>query len=122
MKKDQTNPANVWDRIEAEKRRDKMIRRVSVAAWVITGVMLLFFTVIIGTQAYMMFKSFGVGVVSGMAVMGALWPLVAVLGSVSLLIAVLSTIAVFLRLRTASLHEIQLRLAALEQMMMTKDA
>ena len=90
----------VWEAIENERRRDRLIRRVSITAWSIT----FFFVAILA-------------VLVCMQVVDAAMPLVIVLGLLSVLVATLSTIGIFLRLRTASLTEIQLRLAALEDML-----
>ena len=113
-----TQTKDVWARIEAEKRRDRMVRRISIIAWTITSVILLVFTVMVGIDVAEKLTLLEVGVISKEAVVSAVMPLVAVLGSVSLLIAVLSTVGVFLCLRTASLSEIQLRLAALEEVLL----
>jgi hypothetical protein len=110
----------MWDIIEAEKRRDRTVRRISIVAWTVTAVLLLAFAAMIGFEVALTLKQLRVGVVSSQAVISALMPLVAVVGTVSLLIAVLGTIGVFLRLRTASLSEIQLRLAALEEVLLAK--
>jgi hypothetical protein len=107
---------NVWDLIDAEKRRDRLIRRVSVAAWSVTMAVLLVFAGIIGRQVADTMRRVDVGVAPSGAVWDVLLPFVAVVGAVSLVIAVLATVGVFLRLRTASLNEIQVRLAALEQL------
>jgi len=106
----------VWSVIEREKKRDKLVRRVSVAAWSVTGGAVLAFGAVTGMQVWRMIGHVLEGVAPWLVVFDALVPFVAVVGTLSLLIAVLSTIGVFLRLRTASLSEIQLRLAGLEEM------
>jgi hypothetical protein len=107
-----------WERIEEERRRDRLVRRVSYIAWGVTLAVLLVFTTIVALKFVHTLELQRIGAVSGQTVVATIMPLVAVVGSVSLLIAILSTVGVFLRLRTASLSEIQLRLAALEDMLL----
>jgi hypothetical protein len=109
-----------WAGIEDEKRRDRFLRRVCVAAWSVTFAITLAFTVMTGLQVYQMLRMFGVGAMPFLAVVGAATPLVIVLGFLALLIATLSTVGIFLRFRTASLAEIQLRLAALEDVLVSR--
>ncbi|MFQ5572162.1 MAG: hypothetical protein ACE5G0_20990 [Rhodothermales bacterium] len=116
----QSKQEDVWTRIETEKRRDRLVRRISIVSWTVTFAILVVFTAMIGVEVSRTLDRLQVGVVGPEAVISALMPLIAVVGTVSLLIAVLSTVGVFLRLRTASLHEIQLRLAALEEMLLTR--
>jgi predicted neutral ceramidase superfamily lipid hydrolase len=106
-----------WTMIEDEKRRDRFLRRVSITAWSVTFIIVLFIGVMIGMQVSQMMKAVAVGAAPPTAVFWSAMPLVIILGVLSLLIATLSTVGVFLRLRTASLAEIQLRLAALEEML-----
>lgn len=111
-----TASGGVWDAIESEKKRDQFIRKVSVVAWTITGVLALGLTILVGIQVYELTRGAFAGVVPWMSVAGVAMPFVIALGMLSVLIATVSTIGVFVRMRTASLHEIQLRLAALEDM------
>src|SRR5215213_4025099 len=111
-----------WAMIETERRRDRFIRRVSVAAWTVTFAIALVFTAAIGLQVAQFWRMAAVGAVPWVTVIGSAVPLAVVLGFLSLLIATLSTIGIFLRHRTASLTEIQLRLAALEEMLMRQGA
>ena len=103
--------------IDRERRRDRWVRRVSVAAWTLTFVVFIGFAAITANRVAVTMRQVDVGMAPAGAVWDALMPLIAVVGTVSLLVAVLSTVGIFLRLRTASLHEIQLRLAALESML-----
>jgi membrane-bound acyltransferase YfiQ involved in biofilm formation len=112
-----TASEKAWTLIEQEKRRDRLLRVVSVTAWAITFVIVLLFAIMIGLQVAEMWKSFHDGMLPRWAVVSSAMPLVIVLGFLSVLIATLTTIGIFLRLRTASLTEIQLRLAALEDML-----
>lgn len=107
-----------WARIEEEKRRDRFIRRVSIAAWSATFVIVVLVTAATVIQ-YLALRPVmgGITGVTGMgaaALVGLMMPLLIGLGVLSVLIATLATVGQFLRLRTASLVEIQLRLAALE--------
>lgn len=111
-----------WAAIEAEKRRDRLLRRVSTGAWVTTLVILVGYGILTGLQVYEMFRASLVGMVPFATVVGMATPFIIVLGAVSLLVATMATIGVFLRLRTASLNEIQLRLAALEEMIVNRSA
>ena len=114
----QVSPASerVWSVIEREKRRDKLVRRVSVTAWSVTGGAVLAFGAVSAVEVWHMVQLVGEGVAPWSVVFQRAIPFVAVIGALSLLIAVLSSVGVFLRLRTASLSEIQLRLAGLEEM------
>ena len=105
-----------WALIENEKRRDRFIRRVSIAAWTATFVIVLVIAILTTISVVEMAKAQMAGAVPWVAVMAAAMPLVDVLWKLSLLVATFSSIAIFLRLRTASLAEIQLRLATLEEM------
>jgi hypothetical protein len=105
-----------WDAIDKEKRRDRLLRRVSVTAWGVTIGLVILLGALVSTQVITLARGAMVGALPWMAVAGAAMPFVIVLGILSVLIATLSTVGVFLRLRTASLGEIQLRLAALEEM------
>jgi flagellar biosynthesis protein FliR len=117
MSKETTSASsNVWDAIEAERRRDRLLRRVAVSAWIITLVFVIALAVLVSFQVAQMARAAMVGAVPWMSVMGVAMPLIIVLGLLSVLVASLSTIGMFLRMRTASLTEIQLRLAALETM------
>lgn len=107
---------DVWKMIDADKRRDRFVRRVSIGAWSVTLVVLMVFAGIVGGQVADTMRRVDVGVAPSGAVWEALLPLVAVVGAISLIVAVLATVGIFLRLRTASLNEIQLRLATLEQL------
>jgi hypothetical protein len=112
-----------WAMIDQEKRRDRFLRRINIAAWTVTFLVVTFLGVIsiwqmIGLMRSPVFGGGGIFPIS--AFFGALYPLLIVLGGLSVLIATLSTIGIFLRLRTASLIEIQLRLAALEELLARK--
>ncbi len=106
-----------WSAIEREKRRDRMVRRLSIVAWSTTFVVLLIFAAIMLQRIVLVQQRVAIGFAPPQAAYDAALPLVAVFGVLSLLVATLSTIGIFLRLRTASLSEIQLRLANLEDMM-----
>lgn len=106
-----------WDAIDAEKRRDRFLRRVNFVAWGVVCAIALLYAIAIGVIVVWAIKRSAVGAGSVLDVLPMLLPLVQVIGLVCLLIAVLTTIGIFLRLRTASLAEIQLRLAALERML-----
>jgi hypothetical protein len=111
---------SAWDAIEDEKRRDRFIRKVSVVAWSITGLLALLLAILNATQVYALARGAIAGAVPWMSVAGAAMPFVIALGKLAVLIATVSTIGVFVRLRTSSLHEIQLRLAALEEMLASR--
>ena len=114
----QLSPASerVWSVIEREKRRDKLVRRVSVAAWSVTGGAVLAYGGTTAVQVWQMVKLAMEGIAPWSEVYALTIPFVSVVGLLALLIAVLSTVGIFLRLRTASLSEIQMRLAGLEEM------
>lgn len=113
---------DVWAMIDADKRRDRRVKQVSVVAWSVTLLVLLFFAAVVSMQVAQTMRRVELGLASSGAVWEAVLPLVAVVGGLSLVVAVLSTVGVFLRLRTASLHEVQLRLAALEELLTDQPA
>jgi hypothetical protein len=110
----------VWSAIDREKRRDSLLRKVSIGAWGITFALLLVYGAMVASKVSWLQNLADVGVVQQQDVFNATIPLIAAVGTVMLLIATLSTIGVFLRMRTATLSEIQLRLAALESMLASK--
>lgn len=110
----------IWEAIENDKRRDRVVRKIAVIAWSITLALVLLLGALVGMQVAELAKGAMVGAVPWMAVFGVAMPFVIVLGILSVLIATLSTVGVFLRMRTASLAEIQLRLAALEGMITSR--
>jgi hypothetical protein len=114
--------AKVWERIDAEKRRDRMIKRVSISAWTVTMVLVLALLGLELASALQMARAAMVGAVPWMTVLGSAFPGLIILGVLSVLIATLSTVAMFFRLRTATLDEIQLRLASLEEMIVNRTA
>ncbi|MDE3153405.1 MAG: hypothetical protein KGL93_14260 [Gemmatimonadota bacterium] len=107
----------VWSTIEQNKRTDRFIRRVGIAAWSATLIAVLGYAIIVGFQVSAMIKLMAVGGARGIAVGAAITPIVVVVGLLALLIAVLATIGSFVRMRTTNLAEIQLRLAALEELL-----
>lgn len=109
--------SKAWEAIESERRRDRLIRRVSITAWTITFLLVCVLAVMVCMQVVPLARGAAVGALPWISVIGAAMPLIIVLGTLSVLVATLSTIGIFLRLRTASLSEIQLRLAALEAML-----
>jgi hypothetical protein len=120
MTKPTAGSDGTWALIENEKRRDRFIRRVNIAAWSTTFGLVLLIAVLVGFQVVAMTKAGMLGAVPWMTVIASAMPLVDVLWKLSLLVAALSTVGIFLRLRTASLVEIQLRLAALEEMLASR--
>ncbi|UCD24297.1 MAG: hypothetical protein JSW51_14960 [Gemmatimonadota bacterium] len=106
----------VWAVIEREKRRDRLVRRVSIIAWSVTGGAVLAFGGVTAVHVWRLVQFVNEGVAPWQVVVDRVMPFIAVIGVLGLLIAVLSTVGIFLRLRTASLSEIQLRLAGLEEM------
>ena len=106
----------VWAVVEREKRRDRLVRRVSIAAWSVTGGTVLIFGAVRAYEVWRLVQLVQEDVAVWVVVVDRVMPLVAVIGVLGLLIAILSTVGIFLRLRTASLSEIQLRLASLEEM------
>ena len=111
-----TQPAkeDVWAIIESERKRDRLVRRLSVGAWAVTLCVMLVFAVIIGAEVVHTLDLVGLGTATLGDVVDNLIPLLGVVGVTSLLLALVSTAAVLLRFRTASLGDIQLRLASLE--------
>jgi len=100
--------------MENERKRDRLIRRVSGTAWIVTLSIMFVFAGIVGVEVLHTLERVGLGVATNGDVVGALVPLLAVVGTTSLLLALVSTAAVFLRFRTASLADLQLRLVSLE--------
>jgi len=112
---------NVREIIEGERRRDRLVRRVSAGAWAVTLAVMLVFAWIVGSEVARTVRMARAGVASQQAVWDALLPLLGVVGATSLLLALVSTVGVFLRFRTASLADIQVRLASLEAALTTEN-
>jgi hypothetical protein len=112
-----SSTASAWDLIDAEKRRDRFLRRVSTVAWTVTFVIAGLFAILTGLSVAQMVKGVLTGGLPWMTALGVAIPFFTVLLTISVLVAALSTVGIFLRLRTATLTEIQLRLAALEEML-----
>jgi uncharacterized BrkB/YihY/UPF0761 family membrane protein len=117
---DSSDGNKLWAAIDDEKRRDRFIRRISIAAWSVTLLLILLLAILVCISEAQMVKAVLAGELPWMTVLGVAMPLIIVLGIVSLLIATLSTVGVFLRMRTTTLGEIQLRLAALEQILASR--
>ena|SRR5687768_7675969 len=111
---------DAWALIEVEKRRDRLIRRVCVAAWAVTFGIVLLFAAFAAVQVAQFVGPASRGEVPWAIVFGSAMPFIIALWTLSLLVATLATIGVFLRFRTSSLTEIQLRLAALEDMLASR--
>lgn len=109
--------ADRWPAIERERRRDRLVRRLCIAAWSVTFGLVLVLGVIVAMSVAHAMRAAQVGVLPWTAVFDLAMPFILVLGVVFLLIATLCTVGVFLRMRTTTLGEIQLRLAALERML-----
>lgn len=109
--------SRAWSRIEAEQRSDRLFRRLTIAGWSATGlvVLLLVSFGVIQLRAAMRFLEVGASNL-GMVIGGTI-PIVLAVGAFCALGATLATIGLFLRMRSASMHEIQLRLAALEDLL-----
>jgi hypothetical protein len=107
----------VWELMEGEKKRDRMLQRIGMTGWVITLVALLFTAVGIGINVAWALGAYQAEQVGMSVIFREAMPLVWVVGAVSLLIAVLSTVGMFFRQRAASLEEIRLRIAAMEDML-----
>jgi hypothetical protein len=108
--------------IEGEKKRDRLVRRVSLIAWIVTLTVMLLFAWIVGVDVAQTIARVRMGAAVTTSVLNALIPLLAVVGTTSLLLALVSTAGIFLRSRTASLADIQLRLATLEAMLSEEDS
>jgi hypothetical protein len=111
------SPTVLMDR---EHRRDRFIRRVCIAAWSVTFVLVLLLGGVFAVGLAHMWRLVQVGGAGWLMVLGVAEPFIIVLGVISVLIATLATVGMFMRSRTASLVEIQYRLAALEQMLATR--
>ena len=106
---------NIWEKIEAEERTDRLIRKLSKIAWAATLLFVVIYAVITAIEFFKFLRLYNVGAVSIDQLMSVLMPFILIIGGIFLIIAILSTIGVFLRLRTSSLSEIQLRLSRLEE-------
>lgn len=113
----QDQKERIWDLMEAEKRRDRLLQRISTGAWIVTFLALLFMAVEVGVRVYWGIRAAMRGAIGAPEVLHQAMPLIWVIGGISLLVAVFSTAGVFLRLRVASLGEIRLRLAAVEELL-----
>jgi uncharacterized membrane protein (DUF485 family) len=110
--------AQVWSLIEKEKKRDRVIRRISRVAWGGTLIMLLVFLAFTLYDLSHHVSLYRLGLIPYERVLNTVVPFAIILGSLSLVVAILSTVGVFLRLRTTSLMEVQQRLVNLEQMIL----
>jgi len=81
-----------WEAIENERRRDRLIRRVSVVSWTITFLLVCVLGVVVCMQVIQLARGAAVGAVPWISVLGAAMPLIIVLGTLSVLVATLSTI------------------------------
>jgi hypothetical protein len=113
---------SVWTAIEKEKRRDRTLRTIGVAAWGLTFLVVLVFAAIMVLQIMEIQRMVEIGMAPQRSVYLTALPLIGVVGVLSVLIATLATIGIFFRMRTASLIEIQQRLAALEAALTRPDA
>jgi hypothetical protein len=111
---------DAWALIEVEKRRDRLIRRVCIAAWAVTVGIVLLFAAFSAVQVAQFVGPAARGDLPWAIVFGSAMPFIVALWTLSLLVATLATVGVFLRFRTSSLTEIQLRLAALEDMLASR--
>jgi len=106
----------IWELMEAEKKRDRTLQRVSTVGWVMTLAALLFTAAAMGFNVLWAARAFSRGQVGMGVIFREAMPAVWAVGGISLVVAVISTAAVLLRFRAASLDEIRLRLSSLEQM------
>jgi len=113
--------APIRSMLEIEQHRDRLVRRVSLAGWIGTFVVLAGYAGIVGADVLRTWRMVQVGAAPRGAIFDALVPLLAAAGGLSLFVAVVATVGVFLRFRTASLGDIQLRLAILESMISGRD-
>jgi hypothetical protein len=112
-----SHSADAWTLIDRERRGDRLIKRLCVAAWTATFALALVVAIAVGASVVQMLRIAALGGTTLMGVVGAAMPLIGMLWTLSLLAAALTTVGVFMRQRAASLAEIQLRLAALEDML-----
>src|SRR4029078_12342224 len=70
----------VWEAIENERRRDRLIRRVSITAWSITFFFVAILAVLVCMQVVQLAKGAAAGALPWISVFGAAMPLVIVLG------------------------------------------
>lgn len=104
----------LWTLIEGERKQDRLVRRVSTVAWILTLSVLLVFAILTGLDVAQAARLVGLGLAPSNAVRDAAVPFLGIVGATSLLLALVATAGIFLRSRTASLADIQLRLATLE--------
>jgi hypothetical protein len=102
--------------MEAEKKRDRLLQKISTVAWVVTLAALIFTALGIGTNVYWAVGAYSAGQVGLSVIFREAMPFVWATGGVALVVAVMSTAAGLVRFRAASLDEIRIRLSALEEM------
>lgn len=109
---------DLWKQVELEKQKDHRVRRISIVAWTVTGLAIMFYSVVVVLQ----FSQYQRLVASGVMPAGSEWavftPLVGVIGLVALFVAILATVGMFFRLRTSSLEELRVRLNSLEELVL----
>jgi uncharacterized BrkB/YihY/UPF0761 family membrane protein len=114
------NNDTLWASVERDKRIDRILRRVTVAAWAVVAIVVLLFAVWTAVAVSYWVRMAAAEIVPWSVALGTAMPFLIVLVALSVLIATLGTIAIFLRLRTVSLTEVRLRLAALEEMLTSR--
>jgi hypothetical protein len=117
MRTDSERSGRAWEIIEREKKRDTLVKKASMVAWVITFVLAGLYAILVIAEGFAIASNFRARGLTGLDLIIAVKPLVESLGTLMLLLAVLGTLGMFLRFRTASVNELQLRLAALEDML-----
>ena len=114
MTTEATRQGSAWDAIDRERRLDRLVKGICIAAWTVTFLLTLGYAALVAAEVRHAMQLRDVGAGTTEAVMDAAMPLVIALGVLALLVATLSTVGMFLRFRTAALGEIQMRLAAME--------
>lgn len=118
MTSSDTATTQILDRIAAEHRSDRTLRRFATAGWAATGLVVLALLVYVALHVRWMMQLAVIPGSNAVAMaLGGLIPVVLAIGAFCALAATLATVGVLLRMRTASLHDIQLRLATLEDLL-----
>lgn len=109
--------SRAWAVVEAEKKQNALLRRVSLVAWAMTFVLATIYAVLVVIEVVSLSKMMLGRNLPLLDLVAGVMPMVSSLAVVTLLIAALGSVSIFLRMRTVTLNELQLRLAALEDVL-----
>ena len=87
MKQEQSTADRTWAEIERGKRVDRLIRRVSIAAWSVTVVMVLVFAIMTGVSVAQFVRAASNGALPWFTALSVAMPFILAVGALAVLIA-----------------------------------